>query len=172
MEECHKLGLVKSIGVSNFGTKKLTQLLDNSAIPPAVNQVEMNTSWRQGKIRQFCKQKGIHVSAWSPLAAYGLRWGSNAVMENPVLKEIAEARKKNIAQIAVRWIYEQGASVIVKSFNKERMKQNLEIFDWELSKEESDKINQIPQRRMYAGEMFLSENGPYKSLEELWDGDI
>ncbi|XP_028805520.1 methylecgonone reductase [Neltuma alba] len=172
MEECHRLGLAKSIGVSNFGTKKLTQLLDNAAIPPAVNQVEMNTSWHQGKLREFCRQKGIHVSAWSPLGAYGLRWGSNAVMENPVLKEIAEARNKSVAQIALRWIYEQGASAIVKSFNKERMKQNLEIFDWELSKEESDKISQIPQRRMYEGTMFLSENGPYKSLDELWDGDI
>ncbi|KAI9087327.1 hypothetical protein K1719_030647 [Acacia pycnantha] len=172
MEECHRLGLAKSIGVSNFGTKKLTQLLENASIPPAVNQVEMNTSWHQGKLREFCKQKGIHVSAWSPLAAYGSKWGSNSVMENPVLKEIAEARNKSIAQIALRWIYEQGASAIVKSFNPERMKQNLEIFDWELSKEESNKISQIPQRKVYRGEMFLSENGPYKSFEELWDGDV
>ena len=74
-------------------------------------------------------------------------------------------------QIALRWIYEQGASVIVKSFNKERMKQNLEIFDWELSKEESDKIEQIPLRRTYEGKMYVSENGPYKSVEELFDGD-
>ena len=76
-----------------------------------------------------------------------------------------------IIQIALRWIYEQGASAIVKSFNKERMTKNLDIFDWELSQEESDKISQIPQRRMYTGEIFVSENGPYKSLEELWDGD-
>ena len=76
-----------------------------------------------------------------------------------------------VMQMALRWIYEQGACPIVKSFNKERMRQNLEIFDWELSQEESQKFSQIPQRRMYAGEIFVSENGPYKSLEELWDGD-
>ncbi|KAK7270675.1 hypothetical protein RJT34_25998 [Clitoria ternatea] len=171
MEDCYRLGLAKSIGVSNFGIKKLTLLLENATIPPAVNQVEMNTSWHQGKLREFCKEKGINVSAWSPLGAYQVFWGSPAVMENPILHEIAEARNKSVAQIALRWIYEQGASIIVKSFNKERMTQNLDIFDWELSKEESDKISKIPQQRLYKAEFYVSENGPYKSLEELWDGD-
>jgi diketogulonate reductase-like aldo/keto reductase len=77
----------------------------------------------------------------------------------------------DIMQIALRWIHEQGTSVIVKSFNKERMKQNLEIFDWELNQEELDKINKIPQCRLYKAEMFVSKNGPYNSLEELWEGD-
>ncbi|XP_027357342.1 methylecgonone reductase-like [Abrus precatorius] len=169
MEECYRLGLAKSIGVSNFGIKKLTQLLEIASIPPAVNQVEMSPSWQQGKLREFCKQKGIHVSAWSPLGAYKNSYGSNAVMENPILMQIASARQKSVAQIALRWIYEQGASAIAKSFNKERMKQNIQIFDWELSQEESEKFSQIPQHRMFSGEMFVSENGPYKSLDELWD---
>ncbi|KAE9600201.1 hypothetical protein Lal_00045756 [Lupinus albus] len=171
MEDCYRLGLAKSIGVSNFGIKKLTLLLENATIPPAINQVEMNISWHQGKLREFCKQKGIHVVAWSPLGAYKVLWGSSAVMENPILQQIAVARNKSVAQIALRWIYEQGASAIVKSFNKERMKQNLEIFDWELKQEESDKISQIPQCRLYKAEMFVYENGPIKSLEELWDSD-
>ncbi|XP_004513337.1 methylecgonone reductase-like [Cicer arietinum] len=172
MEDCYRLGLAKSIGVSNFGIKKLSLLLENATIYPAVNQVEMNPSWQQGKLREFCMQKGIHVSAWSPLGAYKVFWGSNAVMENPILQEIAEARKKSVAQITLRWIHEQGTSAIVKSFNKERMKQNLEIFDWELNKEELDKINKIPQCRLYKAEMFVSESGLYKSLDELWDGDL
>ncbi|TKY44862.1 Methylecgonone reductase [Spatholobus suberectus] len=171
MEECYRLGLAKSIGVSNFSIKKLTQLLENATIPPAVNQVEMSPAWQQGKLREFCKQNRIHVSAWSPLGAYKSSWGTNAVMESPILEEIACARQKSMAQIALRWIYEQGATAIVKSFNKERMKQNLDIFDWELSQEESQKFGKIPQRRMYSGVCFVSENGPYKSLEELWDGD-
>ncbi|CAL0322295.1 unnamed protein product [Lupinus luteus] len=171
MEECYRLGLAKSIGVSNFGIKKLTLLLENATIPPAINQVEMNISWHQGKLREFCQQKGIHVSAWSPLGAYKVFWGSSAVMENPILQQIAVARNKSVAQIALRWIYEQGASAIVKSFNKERMKQNLQIFDWELKQEESDKISHIPQCRLYKAEMFVCENGPIKSLEELWDSD-
>ncbi|XP_045819594.1 methylecgonone reductase-like isoform X2 [Trifolium pratense] len=172
MEECYRLGLAKSIGVSNFGIKKLSTLLENAKIPPAVNQVEMNPLWQQGKLREFCKQKGIHVSAWSSLGGYNLSWGSSAVMENSVLHEIAEARKKSVAQIALRWIYEQGVTPIVKSFNKERMKKNTEIFDWELNQEDLDKINQIPQCRFQKAEMFVSENGPYKSLEELWDDDV
>ncbi|AES89308.1 methylecgonone reductase [Medicago truncatula] len=171
MEDCYRLGIAKSIGVSNFGIKKLSMLLENAEIAPAVNQVEMNSSWHQGKLREFCKQKGIHVSAWSPLGGYKLSWGSPAVMENLILRKIAEARKKSVAQIALRWIYQQGVIPIVKSFNKERMKQNIEIFDWELNQEELDKINQIPQCRLLKAEMFVSDNGPYKSLEELWDGD-
>lgn len=76
-------------------------------------------------------------------------------------------------QIALRWIYEQGASAIVKSFNTERMKQNLEIFEWELSKEDLEKISQIPQQKLYKGELFVSENGLYKSVEDIWEeGDI
>ncbi|KAF8014570.1 hypothetical protein BT93_H0404 [Corymbia citriodora subsp. variegata] len=172
MEECSKLGLAKSIGVSNFGTKKLSQLLSHATIPPAVNQVEMNVGWQQEKLRAYCRDKGIHVSAWSPLSAKGAPWGSSVVVENPVLKEIAIARGKTVAQIALRWIYEQGASVIVKSFNKDRMKENLQILDWGLSQEDLDKIKlQIPQRRGLPGDFFVFEDGPYKSLDELWDSD-
>ncbi|XP_027924420.1 methylecgonone reductase-like isoform X1 [Vigna unguiculata] len=171
MEECCRLGLAKSVGVSNFGIKKLNQLLENATIPPAVNQVEMSPSWQQAKLREFCKQKGIHVSAWSPLGSYKNFFGTNAVMESPILKEIACARQKTIAQIALRWIYEEGAIAIVKSFNKERMKENLELFEWELSEEESQKFRDIPQLRMFSGINFVSENGPYKTLEELWDGE-
>src|ERR1044072_908634 len=76
-----------------------------------------------------------------------------------------------VMQIALRWIYEKGTSAIVKSFNKERMKLNLDLFDWELNLEEAQKFSQIPQSRMCSGYLFISENGPYKSYEELWDGD-
>ncbi|XP_042488570.1 methylecgonone reductase-like isoform X2 [Macadamia integrifolia] len=172
MEECCRLGLAKSIGVSNFSSKKLSQLLTYATIPPAVNQVEMNPSWQQKKLRDFCNEKGIHVGAWSPLGAYGAVWGSSLVMENPILKDIALVKGKTIAKISLRWVYQQGAIPIVKSFNKERMKENLQIFDWELTQEEMDKISQIPQRKGFSGAMFISPNGPYKSLEELWDEEV
>ncbi|XP_054812160.1 methylecgonone reductase-like [Prosopis cineraria] len=172
MEECYRLGLAKSIGICNYGIKKLTQLLQIASIPPAVLQIEMNPSWQQEKLREFCKQKGIHVSAWSSLGAYKVSWGSGAVMENPIIQEIAKAKNKTAAQVALRWAYQQGSSAMVKSFNKERMKQNLEIFDFELSEEEMERMKQIPQRRQYTGDMWLSETGSYKTLEELWDGDV
>ncbi|XP_056168784.1 methylecgonone reductase-like [Syzygium oleosum] len=168
MEECSKLGLAKSIGVSNFGTKKLSQLLIHATIPPAVNQVEMNVAWQQEKLRTYCREKGIHVSAWSPLAANGAPWGSLAVMENPLLKEIAIAKGKTVAQAALRWIYEQGSSIIVKSSNEERMRGNLQILGWELSQDDLERMKlQIPQRRGCAGEIFIVEDGPYKSVDEL-----
>ncbi|PHT53481.1 Non-functional NADPH-dependent codeinone reductase 2 [Capsicum baccatum] len=129
---CCKLGLAKSIGVSNFSCTKLSQLLQIATIPPAVNQVEMNVAWQQQKLLEFCKEKGVHVSAYSPLGSNGASWNS------PIINDISTSKQKTTPQVALRWIYEQGESVIVKSFNKERMKQNLEIFDWELSNE--DKI--------------------------------
>ena len=172
MEECNHLGLAKSIGVSNYTCEKLSKLLEKATIPPAVNQVEMNVGWQQRKLLPFCQQKGIHISAWSPLGAYGNSWGSNAVMESPVLKHIAASKSKTVAQVALRWVYEQGASVLVKSFNKERMIQNLQIFDFELTKEEKDQIEEIPQRRGNPGEPFVHPEGLIKSWEELWDGDV
>lgn len=99
MEECHKLGLAKSIGVSNFSCKKLENLLATAKIPPAVNQVEISPLWQQKKIREFCEEKGIHVTAYSPLGAKGMLWGTNNVMECQVLKEIAAARGKSMAQM-------------------------------------------------------------------------
>ncbi|CAD5191461.1 unnamed protein product [Musa acuminata subsp. malaccensis] len=77
MEKCQSLGLAKSIGVSNFTCKKLADLLNHARIPPAVNQVEVNPIWQQRKLRDFCSEKGIHVSAYSPLGAVGVLWGSN-----------------------------------------------------------------------------------------------
>ncbi|XP_058078328.1 non-functional NADPH-dependent codeinone reductase 2-like [Magnolia sinica] len=169
MEECQKLGLTKSIGVSNFSSKKLLELMAHAKIPPAVNQVEMNAAWQQSKLREFCKAHGIHVTAWSPLAANGASWGSLVVMESPILQQIANARGKTVAQVSLRWLHEQGVSVVVKSFNKDRMKQNLQIFDWELSEQDLAEISQIPQRRGCSGEIFVSPGGPFKTIEEIWD---
>ncbi|KAL3834194.1 hypothetical protein ACJIZ3_008930 [Penstemon smallii] len=172
MEECCELGLAKSIGVSNFSCVKLKKILDQATIPPTVNQVELNISWQQEKLLEFCRANGVHISAWSPLGSHGSYWGSHKVLESPVLQNIASAKEKSVAQIGLRWIYEQGASMVVKSFNKERMKENIQIFDWKLSTEEVKNIKQIPQCRGSFGEWFVHENGPYKSVEELWDGEI
>ncbi|XP_022776536.1 non-functional NADPH-dependent codeinone reductase 2-like [Durio zibethinus] len=166
MEQCEELGLTKSIGVSNFSCKKLQTILSTAKIPPVVNQVEMNPMWQQKKLRKFCEEKGIRIMAYSPLGA------ANRVMECELLKEIAQAKGKSIAQVCLRWAYEEGVCVLVKSFNKERMKENLDIFNWKLSREESHKISLLPQRKGFTGEGFISDDGPYKSLEQLWDGEI
>ncbi|KAG9141275.1 hypothetical protein Leryth_001743 [Lithospermum erythrorhizon] len=172
MEVCCKMGMAKSIGVSNFSCSKLSQILEVATIPPAVNQVEMNVAWQQKKLIEFCKEKKIHVTAYSPLGANGAAWGSLAVMKCPVLIAIASTKQKALAQVALRWVFEQGASVIVKSFNKERMKQNLEILDWELTEEEIAQIQEIPQKRAVSGEEFVDPDGFYKSVDQLWDGEL
>ncbi|KAD2804455.1 hypothetical protein E3N88_37832 [Mikania micrantha] len=158
MERCQDLGFTKSIGVSNFAPRLIEEILSFAKIPPAVNQVEMNPLWQQKKLNEFCKSKDILLTGYSPLGAFGANWGHNRVMECDVLKDIAKSRGKTVAQISLRWIYEQGVSFVVKSFNTERMKQNLDIFDWSLTEEELTKINQIPQRKhTYLTGLVVSE---------------
>ncbi|KAJ4711020.1 NADPH-dependent codeinone reductase-like protein [Melia azedarach] len=172
MEECQRLGLTKSIGVSNFSSKKIENILSFATIPPSVNQVEMNPVWQQRKLREFCKARGIIVTAYSPLGAVGTSWGSNEVMENEALKQVARAHGKTVAQVSLRWIVEQGVTVVVKSFNMERLKENLGIFDWALTDDDYDKINQIPQRKVLSSDLFVSPHGPFRTLEELWDETV
>ncbi|KAL2329637.1 hypothetical protein Fmac_017218 [Flemingia macrophylla] len=159
MEECQRLGLTKAIGVSNFSIKKLQTLLPFATIPPAVNQVEVNIGWQQHKLREFCKAKGIVVTAFSPL-----RKGANFVMDNDVLKELADTHGKTVAQICLRWLYEQELTFVVKSYNRERMKKNLEIFDWSLNENDYMKIREIHQERLI--------KGPTRPLlNDLWDDE-
>ncbi|XP_026443628.1 non-functional NADPH-dependent codeinone reductase 2-like [Papaver somniferum] len=174
MEECQKLGLTKSIGVSNFSCKKLQTILYIANIPPAVNQVEMNPVWQNLKLRDFCKANSIILTAYSPLGGQGAPWGSNAVYEAQVLHEIAETKGTTHAQVCLRWVYEQGVSLLMKSFNEHRMKENMMIFDWELGVDELEKISKIPQSRGLSGAVFVSEleAAPFKTLEEFWDGEV
>ncbi|KAL5554430.1 hypothetical protein UlMin_041831 [Ulmus minor] len=158
MEECKKLGLTKGIGVSNFSCRMLDELLSAAKIPPAVNQVEMSPAWQQKQLREFCKEKGIHITAYSPLGASGTKWGDNRVIASDILEEIAKAKGKTTAQISLRWVHEQGVSLVGKSYNKDRMKQNLDIFDWSLTEEEQKEISQLPQRK---GVTFASILGPH-----------
>lgn len=166
MEECHRLGLAKAIGVSNFTTSHLHKLLAAATVPPAVNQVEMNPVWQQRKLREYCAEKGIHVAAYSPLGGQNWSGDGNAVLDSEVLAEIAKARGKSVAQVALRWIYEQGVTPIVKSFSKERLKENLGIFDWGLTDDDLRKIGQIPQKKIVRAETVLfSAEGEFTSAD-------
>nr|QQO86707.1 chalcone reductase-like protein [Dahlia pinnata] len=160
MEKCQNLGLSKSIGVSNFSPRLIEEILSFAKIPPAVNQVEMNPLWQQKKLNEFCRKNDILITGYSPLGASGTRWGHNRVMECDVLQDIAKSRGKTIAQISLRWMYEQGVSFVVKSFNAERIKQNLDIFEWSLTEEELTKISQISQQKhiYLAGSMVNEAN--------------
>jgi len=166
MEECHRLGLAKAIGVSNFTTAHLGKLLPAATVPPAVNQVEMNPVWQQRMLREYCADKGIHVAACSPLGGQNWSGEGNAVLDSEVLADIAKARGKTVAQVALRWIYEQGVTPIVKSFSKERLKQNLEIFDWGLTDDDLRKIGEIPQKNVVrAADVLFSTEGEFTSVD-------
>ncbi|KAM5574875.1 D-galacturonate reductase-like [Rosa sericea] len=167
MEECKKLGLARGIGVSNFTSKMLEELLSIAKIPPAVNHVEMSPAWQVKKLREFCKAKGIHVTAYSPLGASGTSWGDDRVLGSQVLQQIAKAKGKTTAQISLRWVYEQGVSMVAKSYNKERMRQNLDIFDWSLTEEELQKMSRLPQIK---GFVFASLLGQHDLLLQIDTG--
>ncbi|TKW04636.1 hypothetical protein SEVIR_7G122500v4 [Setaria viridis] len=173
MEECQRLGLAKAIGVSNFTTRHLDKLLAVATIPPAVNQVELNPAWQQRTLRAYCAEKGIHVAAYSPLG--GQNWSGsgegNAVLESEVLAEIAKARGKTVAQVSLRWTHEQGVTWIVKSYNKERLEENIDIFGWELTDEDRHKISQIPQKKCVTATALFSPEGEFPSVG-LSDMDI
>ncbi|CAM6003256.1 unnamed protein product, partial [Sphagnum balticum] len=148
LEHWVEKGLIKSIGVSNFSSKKLESLLSYAKIPPAVNQVEMHPCWQQKQLREYCKNKGIQITAYSPLtspapeAEFLLK--SSLVMRG----ELHSSKKRSCTQylqIALRWIIETGCIPVPKSFNKSHMSENLEIFDWELTDEDRQKISTIPQ---------------------------
>ncbi|KAL6847379.1 hypothetical protein ACP4OV_023232 [Aristida adscensionis] len=179
MEECQRLGLARAIGVSNFtakgpfvffgwgnrtGAKHLDKILDIATNPPAVNQVEFNPVWQQRTLRGYCAEKGIHVAAYSPLGGQNWDGKGNAVMESEVLAKIAKERGKTVAQVSLRWIYEQGVTFIVKSYKKERLRQNLEILDWELTEEDRLKISQIPQKKTAKAVRLFSPDGEFKSV--------
>eukprot|EP01018_Ginkgo_biloba_P024802 Gb_31082 [translate_table: standard] len=173
MERCVELGLTKAIGLSNFSCKKIEDLLNYAEIPPAVDQVEMHPVWQQKKLRDYCNKMNIHVCAWSPLGAPGLPWGSNAVMDNPVIHDIANIHGKSPAQVLLRWGLEMGVSMIPKSYNKGRITENFQIFDWCLTAEDHEKISKIEQTKLHIGNFVINwTTSPYKTVQELWDEDI
>uniref|UniRef100_A0A0D9W5K2 NADP-dependent oxidoreductase domain-containing protein n=1 Tax=Leersia perrieri TaxID=77586 RepID=A0A0D9W5K2_9ORYZ len=132
--------------------------------------VELNPVWQQKKLLEFCKEKGIHVTAYHPLGGKYKTSTVNPVMNSDVLKEIAEAKGKSVAQISLRWIYEQGASMLTTSTKRERLKENIEIFDWQLSDDDRLKISQIPQHKKVSVLSILCPDGV--SSVELSEVDV
>ncbi|KAM7494631.1 hypothetical protein LguiB_029240 [Lonicera macranthoides] len=173
MEKCLELGFCKSIGVSNFSSSKLQTLLDFASVPPALNQVEMHPMWRQTKLREFCGDHKIHVTAYSPLGGPGNAWGSTAVVENPIIQSIALKHNATPAQVALRWGLTKGGSVVVKSFNQERMRENMGALDLRLDDQDLHGIEKMEERKIMRGEFHVNETtSPYKTIQELWDDEI
>lgn len=131
LEKAYRAGKLRAIGVSNFYPDHLIDLAANMEIVPMVNQVETHVFNQQMEARQVMNELGTQIMAWAPLAE-----GRNSFFSNDTLKGIAEKHHKSIAQVALRWLIQKGVIVIPKSVRKERMAENLNIFDFELSAEE------------------------------------
>ncbi|KAM3325530.1 Aldo-keto reductase family 4 member C11 [Capsicum baccatum] len=173
MEKVYDSGKARAIGVSNFSTKKLGDLLQEARIPPAVNQVECHPSWQQAKLREFCKSKGVHLSAYSPLGSPGTTWLKSDVLKQPAVMSVAEKLGKTPAQVCLRWGIQMGQSVLPKSTNEARIKENFDVLDWSIPDDLLAKFSEIPQARLLRGTSFVHEKyGQYRTLEELWDGEI
>jgi len=131
LEELHQQGLARAIGVSNFEPEHLERVLEEGSIVPAINQVELHPAFQQRKLRGFQEPLGIITEAWGPLGQ-----GKYELSDMPGLTEIAQAHGKSIQQIVLRWHLQEGVVVFPKTVRKERMIENLSVFDFELSPEE------------------------------------
>ena len=138
IEELYQEGKIKAIGVDNFNQERLADFMFWNKIKPMVNFLECNPFFQREDEREYLNSKDIQMLAWSPLSA-----GHNNLFDNEILKTIALKYHKSIAQVVLRWLTQRGIIPVVKSSHIERMKENLDIFDFELNEDEMKKISQL-----------------------------
>ena len=138
MEELYKAGRIRAIGVCNFMPDRLLDLCYNAQVIPQVNQIERHPHYQRPEDLQIMKELGVQPQAWAPFAE-----GLKGMFTEPVLMEIATRHSKTSAQVILRWNVQQGVIVIPKSVHKERMAENLDIWDFELDAEDLDKISEL-----------------------------
>ena len=141
MERLHEEGLVRSIGLSNFMQHHIEPVFVRANICPMVNQIEYHPGFTQRECVEFCQKNNILVEAWSPL-------GRGNVLNNPLLKTIAAQHGKSVAQVAIRWVMQTGVLPLVKSVNPSRIKENIDVFDFELSQQEMFEIASLKTDRI------------------------
>jgi 2,5-diketo-D-gluconate reductase A len=152
LEELYESGKVKAIGVSNFGPDRLADIcLFERKIIPQVNQVETNPLNAQVKAQENMNDFGVQIEAWAPFGE-----GRNNMFENEVLKEIGAKYNKSVAQVILRWLTQRNVVALAKSTHIERMKENFNIFDFELSSDDINKINELDKETS----LFFSHYDP------------
>lgn len=135
-EDLYKQGKIKAIGVSNFLPHHFEPLLKTAKIKPMVNQIEFHPGMLQEETVEFCKKNNILVEAWAPFS-------NGQILSNPVLTEIDDKYNKSVAQLSLRWIIQKGIVPLPKSVTPERIKSNLEVFDFEISAQDSETIDKL-----------------------------
>ncbi len=151
MQEARRAGKIRAIGVSNFFPDRLMDLVEFTEIVPAVNQVELHAFNQQVKARELMKKFGVQAESWGPFAE-----GRNGFFTNEVLSAIGRQHGKSVAQVALRFLTQQGIVTIPKSIHKERMAENFNIFDFELSSDDMSAIAGLDQGES----LFFSHQEP------------
>ncbi|WP_339292442.1 aldo/keto reductase [Paenibacillus sp. FSL W8-0187] len=151
MEDLYREGKIKAIGVSNFLPDRLMDLIVHNEIVPAVNQIETHPFYQQIESAAFMKKQGVQHQSWAPFAE-----GLNNMFGNEVLASIAEKHNKPVAQVVLRWLVQRGVVAIPKSVRKERIVENFDIFDFELSTDDIEQISTLDTRES----LFLSYRDP------------
>jgi alcohol dehydrogenase (NADP+) len=174
MEDAVVKGLTKHIGVSNFSIKKLKRLIDNSRIKPEVNQIELHPMLQQEQMLEFCKNEEIFLTAYSPLGskdrAFNLKSKNDPdLLNDPIIVDIAKTHQLTPAQILIAWAIMRNTSVIPKSVNSQRLKENLNAAEIRLTDKDMESIKTLEKGyRFVAGKFWVIPGGPI-TLENLWD---
>lgn len=140
MEELYKAGHIRAIGVSNFQQDRVLDLILNSSVVPTINQVETHPFNQQIENQKFLKENGVQIESWGSFAE-----GRNDMFNNPTLKTIGNKYGKSVAQVILRWLTQRDVVVIPKSIRKDRMAENLNIFDFELTIDDMNTIKSIDE---------------------------
>ncbi|HXH40703.1 MAG TPA: aldo/keto reductase [Thermoanaerobaculia bacterium] len=135
MQELYREGRVRAIGVSNFHPDRVMDLMMHHEVVPAVDQIETHPFHQQVETQKFLQENGIQIESWGPFAE-----GRNDIFHNALLRSIAENHRKSVAQVIVRWLTQRGVVAIPKSVRRERMAENLNVFDFELTPDEMSGI--------------------------------
>jgi 2,5-diketo-D-gluconate reductase A len=151
MEELYREGKIRAIGVSNFEMDRLVDLMVHNEVIPAVNQIETHPFFQQIESAKYMKEHNVQIESWGPLAE-----GKNDIFQNQVLVSLAGKHNKSVAQVILRWLTQREVVVIPKSVRKERIIENFNIFDFELSQEDMEKIATLDTKKS----LFPSKRDP------------
>ncbi len=143
LEDLYDAGKIRAIGISNFSAERMADIATFNRVVPAVNQVETHLFWQQYDLHEWMTKYSIQHEAWGPLAQHRLK----EILESPMVKQMADAHGKTPAQVALRQHVQRGIVVIPKSVHKERMKQNLDIFDFELTASEMEQLKTLDENK-------------------------
>jgi 2,5-diketo-D-gluconate reductase A len=135
MQELNREGLAKAIGVSNFYPDRLVDLIDHNEITPAVNQIETHPFFQRTADQELMRERDVQIESWGPFAE-----GRNNLFSDPTLSEIGAAHGKSVAQVVLRWLVQRNVVVIPKSVRTDRMRENIDLFDFELTDEQMTRI--------------------------------